>query len=302
MVRRSRSALTIAAAFAAAALFEGFASTAGTTSSGLPPLARLMSEARAQSPQVRDIVGLEPGQSVDRVVELLKKRDDSASIEIAQQWIRQSHGVPTRQLLRASNGVPCAPGEAIRQDGSDVHCDTLGQRFEARKSMSNEIIVAFVGMPGNEVVASIWRRTVYAKGANPSVAALETALAEKYGRPHIRQTESGYYSTTHRLHATNLNWVFAPDQRPIRNDDATRQRCVNGPKPWFTTRHSWNRACGLTIRAEIRPDPANRLLARELNVMVVHQRNLIDRLGRFDADLKAAVESQAGRGIKKGDL
>jgi len=119
---------------------------------------------------------------------------------------------------------------------------------------------------------------------------------------HFRQTESGYYSTTHRKGATNLGWIYGPDGQRIMKPDSLKQRCVNGPKLWFTAEHNWNAGCGLTIRAEIFPQPGNRLLAQELNVTLVNQKQLVTRLKIFDADLKAAVEEKAGKKGKKPDL
>src|SRR3546814_6185443 len=56
--------------------------------------------ATAQAPGsvVDDIVGLRVGMSYDAVVALLEGRDDTPEIETAEQWIRQSHGLPPRQL------------------------------------------------------------------------------------------------------------------------------------------------------------------------------------------------------------
>lgn len=258
----------------------------------------------AQAPQtpVADIVGLKVGSSYEQIVEALEARDDVSAVETAQQWLRQSHGVATRQLLRASDGTACAEGETARKTGGKVQCETTGGHFQGRKGVTHEIVVAFAGMPGKESAVSIWRRSAFPKDAAPTVAALEQALHEKYGKPHVRQTESGYWSMTHRAGAINLNWIYLPNGRPITGNDALRHRCVNGPKPWFTTKHSWNKGCGMTVRAEIRPQPGSRLLAGELNVSVVEQRALIGQLGRFDADLKRAVEESSRGKAKKLDF
>ncbi len=298
----SHRTLALAMGFVAVGLFPSFEVKDELASDIFSGPWQFAGAARAQSGPVGDIVGLEAGMDFDNIVSVIEQRDDVAPIEIAEQWIRQSHGVPTRQLLRAANGTACAEGEGAQRSGGHIRCNTFGGRFEARKDITNEIIVAFVGMPEHETAGSIWRRIAFPDGSNPTVAGLEEALAEKYGKPHIRQTESGYYSTTHRSGATNLNWIYAPDGSPISNNDSLKHRCVNGPKPWFTTKHSWNGGCGLTVRAEILPVPGNRLLAQELNVTVVHQKDLIARIGQFDAELKAAVEKQAGGKAKKQDL
>src|SRR3546814_14095671 len=101
---------------------------------------------------------------------------------------------------------------------------------------------------------------------------------------------------SHRTGATNLNWIFAANSGRIGNDDSLKHRCVNGPKPWFATEHSWSGGCGLTIRAEILPVPSNSLLVQVLNVSVVNQRELIEALGRFKAEIKRSEERRVGKG------
>src|SRR3546814_1863703 len=98
----------------------------------------------------------------------------------------------------------CAEGEKATNIGWYAVCDTARGRFGARKEVTNEIVVAFTGMPEQEVAGSIWRRTVFAVGKYPTVASVIDALTQKYGEPHIGQTESGYYSMSHRTGATNL--------------------------------------------------------------------------------------------------
>src|SRR3546814_20146817 len=90
----------------------------------------------------------------------------SSDLETAEQWIRQSHGLPTRQLLRASDGVPCAEGEKATNIGWYAVCDTARGRFGARKEVTHEFVVALTGMPEQEVAGSIRRRPVFAVGKN----------------------------------------------------------------------------------------------------------------------------------------
>lgn len=249
-----------------------------------------------------DIVGLRPGMTYDEVVALVEGRDDVTLVETAEQWIRQSHGIPTRQLLRAGNGVPCAEGEKPQRVAGHTVCDTLRGRFEARKEGTNEIMVAFTGMPGEERVGIVWRRLVFAEGKSPTVDSLLEALIGKYGEAHIRATDSGYYSMSHRHGTTALNWLYDPTGNAIVGNDTLLSRCVNGPKPWFAADHSWNGGCGLTVRAEIIPVPGNNLLALELNVSVLHQKALLDAMYQFEAEIKAAVEQQAQGAASEPEL
>src|SRR3546814_3081680 len=105
--------------------------------------------ATAQAPGsvVDDIVGLRVGMSYDAVVALLEGRDDTPEIETAVQWIRQSHGLPTRQLLRASDGVPCAEGEKATNIGWYAGCDPARGRFGARKVGTHATDIAVPGLP-----------------------------------------------------------------------------------------------------------------------------------------------------------
>ena len=263
--------------------------------------ALLCTGALAQAAPADDVVGLEIGMSFDESVALAKKMDDVALTETVEQWIRQNHGVPTRQLLRASDGKACASKPKPQRGWQPFPtCSTDGGRFQARQDIGNEIIVAFAGMPGNEEAISIWRHTLFKSGEQPAVSAVEQALMEKYGKPNIRQTESGYYSMSHRNGAIALDWVYAPSGK-LLTDSTAKSRCVNGPKPWFRTKHSWNAGCGLTIRAEILPVPGQRLLAQELNVTVVRQDQLMKALKKFDAGLKTAVEG-ASKQVRKPKL
>lgn len=280
--RRSETFLSAAAIAAGLMLFAGAAG--------------------AQASAVDDIVGLRAGMSYDEVVKLLEARDDVALVETAEQWIRQSNGIPTRQLLRASDGVPCAEGEAAQRSGGHVVCDNFRGHFGARKEITNEFVVAFTGMPEAERAGIVWRRVVFPEGKSPTVASLAEALTAKYGQPHIRATESGYYSMSHRNGATELSWVYRPDGNPIGADDSLKHRCVNGPKAWFAADHSWNGGCGLTVRAEILPVPGNNLLAQELHVSVVDQKTLLEHLNSFQAELKAAVELRAQGEAANPDL
>ncbi len=259
-----------------------------------------------QGPKSTDIEGLTTGMSYEEVVAVLKKRADVKSIGTSHKWIRQKQGAAQRQIVRGLNGTPCSVEESQQRrsrvpKGSYVDCETYGKRFRGRKEVTNEIMVGFIGAQGREVAVSIWRRTRFKKGDNPTVASLEKTLAKKYSNPHMRQTEKGVFSATHRKGAINLDWVFAADGKRITSPDVFIQRCVNNPKLWFAGDHSWSEACGLTIRAEILPLPENRLLTQELNITVVDQNFLVKTLIKFDEEIKAADKKKAGQKSRKSD-
>jgi hypothetical protein len=256
--------------------------------------------ARAPTAPIDDVAGLRPGMSFDDVEAVLECGGELAHFDVRPQWARNSQGLPTRQLLRAADGEPC-PAE-LRVDGGQG-CEDGGYGFAPLKDVTQEVLVAFAGMPGTEQAGVIWRRTRFPEGAYPTVSSLRDALAQKYGPPHLRSTQEGYYSLGQRRGTVVDSWVHAPGARPIaRGDSARLSRCVNGPRPTFQARMSWNGRCGLTVRAEIVLAPNQTALARELNVVVIDQSRFDEAVKRFSADIQAAVEARQGAKAVKPTL
>ncbi|PWG62718.1 hypothetical protein [Sediminicurvatus halobius] len=241
---------------------------------------------RAEGAPVDDILGLRPGMGFVEVRDRILCRGSTPHLETAALWnVRQNYGLSTRQLLRATNGEPCTTQAADCDDGG---------RFTPRRDLTEEIVVLFTGMPEAERAHAIWRRTRFPAEASPSVASLVEALSEKYGAPHFQETESGMYNTSPRRGSTTLSWVYDPRNRAVPREQAAgfRRNCLNGPKPYFATRHSWNGGCGLTVRAEILPVPGSELVASGLDVVVFHQSALMQGTRAFEAELAAAYEAQ----------
>jgi hypothetical protein len=239
---------------------------------------------------VDDVAGLRPGMSFEDVEAVIECGGEVGHFDVKESWARKNHGLATRQLLRAADGAAC-PAELRVQGGKG--CDDGGYGFAPLQAVTREVIVAFAGMPGKERAGIIWRRMAFPEGSFPTVASLQEALVQKYGPPHLLATQENYYSLGHRRGTTVLSWVHDARQRPIaRGDSARRSRCVNGPRPTFQRRMSWNGSCGLTVRAEIVPAPGNAILARELNVVVVDQNRFDDDVKQFERDIKAAVETE----------
>lgn len=250
-----------------------------------PPPAAL--PPRPAGAAVDDIVGLRPGMGFDEVRDRILCREATPHLETAPLWnVGQNYGLETRQLLRAANGEPCTGSLA-------ADCDN-GGGFTAVRGLTEEIVVLFTGMPEAERAHAIWRRTRFPTDGYPSVASLVEALSGKYGAPHFQETESGMYNTTPRMGSTTLSWVYDPWNRALPREQAAgfRRDCLNGPKPYFATRHSWNSGCGLTLRAEILPVPGSELRASGLDVVIFHQSALMAGTEAFEAELAAAYEAQ----------
>lgn len=237
-----------------------------------------------------DVAGLRPGMSFDDVEAMLECRGDILNFDVAESWARKNEGLPTRQLLRAADGEIC-PAETRAMGGTA--CEDGGYGFELLQNVNQEFIVAFAGLPKAERAGIIWRRTAFSESEYPTVSFLQEALVEKYGRPNSSANQEGYYSLGHRRGSVTYSWVYDPTGAPIPSSDSARlSRCVNGPRPTFQNKMSWNGACGLTIRAEIMPAQDNTILARELNVVVMDQKRFDAAVKQFGIDLKAAAEAQ----------
>jgi hypothetical protein len=276
----------------------------------VPPLGPLradcppsLSSTGGQGEPVDDIVQLRPGMPYDDVIAVLECRNDIRVIQTAPLFsIQDNFGIPTRQLVRASNGIPCSEREA-RGD----RCSTLG-RFEPLRDVTEEYIVAFTGMPGEEVARAVWRRSVYT-GEDQAVSVLTEALAQKYGAPQLQATGNHSRINNVRGGATNMIWLYNRDGSPstppaseFSNDAINWETCINGPQPAFAARHGWNSGCHLTIRAEILPRETNGLLAQELNMVVMHQRDFFTGGQQFEAALRIVSEERLRRESARPDL
>lgn len=264
----------------------------GPLRSDCPPT--LTGESRAEGAPVDDIVGLRPRQPFADVLGLLECRDDIRIIQTAPLWSAgDNFGIPTRQLLRASDGVPCSDREAARRG----HCDTGGGRFAPLKDISREYIVAFTGMPDQEIARVIWRRDRYTADDSQGLTLLAEALNGKYGAPQLQATGSHLRLNHTRAGATSLVWLYGRDGVPVyppASQFSTMamnwESCANGPQPVFTASHSWNSGCNLTIRAELLPHPDNSVLAAELNIVVMNQRDLYHGARQFETALRLVSE------------
>lgn len=246
---------------------------------------------RADGAPVDDIVNLRPGMSYDEVLAVLECRDDIRVVQTAPMWsISENYGIPTRQLLRASDGIPC--------DAREAGCES-GEPFEPLRGVRREYVVAFTGMPEQEIARVIWRRSQYAEEDAQAVSVLLQSLNEKYGPPQLQATGDHLRLNRARPGATNLVWLYGrdgsaapPPASQFSNAAMSWETCINGPQPQFSERHSWNSGCNLTIRAEILPQEGNPLLARELNMMVMNQRDLYHGGRQFNQALRLVSDER----------
>lgn len=241
-----------------------------------------------------DIVGLRVGMSYDEVKVILECLEDVRVIQTTPLWVGKSnYGIPTIGALRGTGGIPCMEHEAPA-------CDTAGGRFPPVRNATTEYFVAFTGLPGEEVARVIWRRTLFDESAAQTIATLTAALNEKYGQPQLQAVGNHSRLNRPRPGATNMVWARDPKGQPMVeprhqfSSAAMRfEQCLNGPNPVFAARQSWNSGCGMTTRAEIVPHQNNLLLARELNMVLVHQADLFHGNRQFQNALKLRGEEEA---------
>lgn len=250
-----------------------------------------------------DIVGVSPGMSFDEALAILECRSDVRAVDTAPIWTsRETFGVDTRGVLRGTDGVPC-------QDFEAPACEKGVYGLGPMRNLRTEYFVGLTGMPGDEVVRAVWRRSRFSEADGQSIQALATALGEKYGVPQIQAVGNHLRLNHLRAGTTNLVWQFDVQGQPMpvpagqfNNAAMFFEQCINGPKPMFSAAQGWNSACGLTIRAEIVPLPGNSLLAGELNMVVMHQRDLFHGNQQFQHALRLAGEQRTPQPKAATDL
>lgn len=263
------------------------ATAAATTTARKCP-AKVTSAARPEGAPVDDIVGIRPGMSFDDVSWVLECRDDVPIINVADKWvIKQNYDIPTRQIIRASDGTPCS-GQDIVRDMSAMGskaCDDGGYKFKALKDITQQIIVVFNGMPNEEKVGAVWRRNSFPEGAGPTIDSVAQSLGAKYGEPHVSEKD--------RRGVTNLVWMFDLLGRPMSKSSGDWNNCVNvSINASFANAQRWSAGCGLTIKAALAPAYGNELLVREMNMGLMHQKNFYDEGQQFEQALQAAYDAR----------
>ncbi|GAB4142432.1 MAG: hypothetical protein Tsb0016_10740 [Sphingomonadales bacterium] len=242
---------------------------------------------RAEGAPVDDIAGIRIGMSFDDVTWVLECRGDVPLIETAAKWnIQQDYGFPIRQLVRATDGVPCTSQEILADMRSmgDGKCDNGGYSFKSLKDIGQQFAIVFTGMPGDEVAGAVWRRNGFTQGENPTVESLSQSLAQKYGAPHDTETD--------RRGVTTLTWQYDLLGRPMSKATPAYRSCAQSFNPNFNAGQRWSSSCGLSLKAAITPVPGNELLAKQLDVGVMHQKQFYDAGQQFEAALAAANEQR----------
>jgi hypothetical protein len=249
--------------------------------------AKVTTGVRPEGAPVDDIVGIRSGMSFDDVSWLLECRDDVPIINVADKWtIKQNYDVPTRQIIRASDGGLCSGQDIARDMGSmsSKTCDDGGYKFKPVKNITQQIIVAFNGMPGEEKAGAVWRRNSFPEGESPAIDTLVQSLSGKYGAPHVTEKD--------RRGITNLVWIYDLLGRPMPKSSRDWGNCNLSINASFAQSQRWSAGCGLTIKAAIAPTYGNELLAREMSMGIMHQKNFYEEGEAFERALQVAYEAR----------
>lgn len=242
-----------------------------------------------------DVIGIRPGMSFNDVMAILQCREGMKTFDVAETWaVSETFGTTTRQLLRVTDGVACEQRSTWM--GSGDACDTAGNRFSPLKEFTEEFVVAFTGLPDEEVVRAVWRRTIFSDDAYPAIESLVNGLQEKYGEP-VHQMSGDYLRTYYGRHAGHrLAWYYSPaGQRFTQERDfmgRAFQRDCTGMRPNFDGRQSWNSGCGLTIVAEVLPLQGSRHQARSMEIMIADQAALYHGAQAFEEQLATAYRAR----------
>ncbi len=250
----------------------------------------------ADGAPVDDILGVRPGQTFDEVQAILACREEGYQVDPGSVWsVRNTQGLPTRQLLRATNGVPCTSQDIARSMRSlhgDGECSSgpQGSGLSMVKNATDEVWVAFTGLHGQEVAGAVWRSRDYQVDAKPTVESLQQALIAKYGEPSVAETLTRNRMPL-RTGDVAFTWVYDLRGRKLSSENPMYQRCNNVNHRFFGA-HRWSGECGLSVSAGIRKDPRNNLLADTLTIGIMNQKDFYDRGQAFEAAIATAVEEQ----------
>lgn len=222
----------------------------------------LMSPPRAAGAPVDDVLGLRPGLLVGDAEALLRCEPGRLKLQFEPFWhtLVRDAGDKQRQLLHA-----------VRD----------GERISA----------GLVGAYGDETIYAVWRVTSFPTDEGPTMSEAEGRLVTLYGAPH--------WTETTKLRR-RLVWAWDAAGAPLVPPKAPEGDLVKQVTGWFQggvtaevcARHAhlsplnkptWNKACGLTIQAEIEGRVEEPTKTANQKLAVVEQTRLAQAVAAFRA-------------------
>ena len=235
-----------------------------------------------------DVVGLKLGMPREDALNFARCLNKETFVSFEGTWI---------QGLR-TYGIKIAPQAFSAQVGETRPCkyssmdemNKCGVGNRAWTHVAEKITVVSPGVPGREKVLGIWREQHFKPGEMPAAESLLPALVQKYGPPQVKQQSGNSWM--------RLDWLQDAAGTPI--EQGQRGPSCRSISPRGSESHSWSDACGLTITAMIVLDPANPLMAKELNVGMLDQQQLY-RVGKsLQAELQAMEQQRRQQEAEQG--
>ena len=264
-----------------------------------PP--NIATPARAQGAPVDDIVGVRPGITYEEAAAVVLCSNGLFVVQPESQRTVdiKTYGQKIRQGFNARFAEPKKTSKEIMQEMQDAATARGTNRIvRDLKPGQSKWYVGTMGTPGQERVISVAREEWFETGRNPTMASVEQALQEKYGKPN----KVGQQGTVKAF-----NWAYDLQGRVITETSPLFQRCSANASPDVGMRFSPD--CGLIVAAAIHPMPNNPELSQYLQVSVVDQAGAYESitatekaLQKADAQRQAKEVEDASQGANKPKL
>jgi hypothetical protein len=236
-----------------------------------------------------DVVGLKLGMSRADALNFARCLNKEAFVAFEGAWIQ---GLRTFGIKLAPQAFSTYVGDSrpCKYNSMD-EMQKCGAGNRAWPHVAEKITVVSPGVPGREKVMAIWREQHFKTGEMPTAEALLPALVQKYGPPQITQQQPNQW--------LRLDWLQDASGTPIQQGSRSHGNCRSiGARAQDS--HSWSDGCGMTITAMVMLSRENPLLAKELNIGLMHQQALFT-LGRsLQTELQAMEQQRRQQEAEQG--
>ncbi len=255
--------------------------------------AKIKSAPRANGAPVDDVLGVRPGLGYDEALNAVLCTHDLlvAQADITRGFNIKTQGQKLRQGFGARSAEPRVEWSAKRAKIESMDDIVARSGNAARQDMKPGQVKWFVGtmgLPGQERVINLARDEWFEAGANPTIASVEQALANKYGKPTKRQNSNGQRYFT---------WSYDPANRQITETSPLYNRCGGSASPDAGVNLSPD--CGTVVSALILPLRDNPDLAASMQVGVVNQAGGYELVTATEQGLQQAEQQRRAQETAK---
>ena len=255
--------------------------------------AKIKSAPRASGAPIDDVLGVRPGLSYDQALNAVLCTHDLlvAQVDITRGFTIQTHGQKLRQGFGTRFAEPRVEWSAKRakiESMDDIVARSGNAARQDMKPGQAKWYVGTMGLPGQERVINLARDEWFEAGANPTIASVEQALANKYGKPTKRQNSNGQRYFT---------WSYDPANRQITETSPLFNRCSGSASPNAGVNLSLD--CGTVVSALIYPLRDNPDLAASMQVGVVNQAGGYELVTATEQGLQQAEQQRRAQETAK---